>query len=737
MIGLKSRLILCGIGQLARKHDRLLIIPQGKVYTSKSGLHVLVTTSSSGQKIRLFRYQIDGVLRRLQGSGDTTSILYKAYLHAVTSYVLPDPFTGSTGTEEALACLRSQSMRLIKPADEEIVLLLKWIAELTPERELYPKHLRVMQQVTWNSQLSMIAQHDDFIVLAQQILASGDRLLVFYPSSERAPDLYANSDKDLLARAKARNLGFHNSASGSKVSTNQWDIPYQARDQVSTGERAARTFNVASLVRKWPQRCKVSQRLFLELRSLGTIYGFGTRFESSKPLFELLDISFTTSWASLLELCRCSSQQKDKFRLLFLFSVIAYGHKVTDPVWLTTLLAFSFSRELRATGNPPPYPSFTLTHGITFLSSNVHTIIKRHMKEFKPSHDRMDEYVRLAEERRYQEDKEKQSNSVLDHYNRQWPCITPQAPSTASANLLNVKAAGHEINTLFAHWTRNGELQNYISRAQLMLDRMYEGSLTRSYKADDWQTWKAHPRQDDVPSLPTLRMLMSAAPPPLPQKCEVKTIQRTSHASISNPKLHGLVRSLGAERENSFLRKQYSDELVASLDAYSKHKERLVPHVMPCSLEDLVLDRMECENYMSEMFKDICDSLRPKDRISLTLDAGALWPRLTVRSIISHLLDLSEVPCRWRSHLLALGETITILQRARRLVLAGARNDIPNVCDELDNVGRVGWDPSQWPEWLLIEIENDLLIRPTQAQVALEMLDPSSSLNSLTQLNMV
>lgn len=33
----------------------------------------------------------------------------KAYLHAATSFVLPDPLTGRTGTEEALHCLTSGS----------------------------------------------------------------------------------------------------------------------------------------------------------------------------------------------------------------------------------------------------------------------------------------------------------------------------------------------------------------------------------------------------------------------------------------------------------------------------------------------------------------------------------------------------------------------------------------------------------------------------------------------------
>ena len=735
MIGLKSRLVLCGIGQLARKYDRLLIFPQGKISISKAGPHVCVTMSTKGNKVRLFRYQIDGVLRRLQGPGDITSALYKAYLHAVTSYVLPDPFTGNTGTEESLSCLRSQAMSLTKPADEEIARLLTWISELTPDRKLYPKHLRVMQQVQWDPSLNMIAQHDDFVILAQQILASGDRFLFFYPGSKGA--LYPSRDKDLLARARARNLGFCTSSSGTNVAMNQWDVPYEARDRILLSKRAASTFSVASLIKSWPQKCRVSQRLWQELQNLGAISGFGTCIESSVPLSELLNISFTTSWGSVLELCRSSSQQEHTYRLLFLFSTIAYGDKITDPVQLPTLLAFAFSRELRAISNPPPYASFTLNHGTTFQSPSVRIIIQRHMKKFQPSHRRMITSDRLAEEKKYQDDKEKQINNVLGHYNCQWPCRKPQAPSVANANLLNISAAGHEINNLFAHWTRNGEFQSYISRVQSVLDRMCEDRHTQSYKADDWQTWRVHAKEDAAPSLLTLHMLLSAAPPPLPQKCRVKTIESTSQASISNPKLHGLVENIGAGRGNSSIRKQYSDELVASLDAYGKHKDRLVPRILPCSLEDLLLDCVDSEKYMMDMFEGVYDSLEPKTTISRILDAGSRWPRLTVCSIVSLLLNLSKVSLRWRFQLLALGEAITIRQRARRLVLAGERKDIPSVYAELENIGRVGWDSNRRPEWLLIEIENDFLIRANQAQVALEMLDPSSSSNSLTQLNMV
>lgn len=739
MIGLKSRLVLCGIGQLARKHDRLLVIPQGKISISKTRPHVSVTVSTSNSKTRLFRYQIDGVLRRLRGPGDVMSTLYKAYLHAITSFVLPDPFTGNTGTEEALACLRQQSISLTKPADEGILQLLTWIAELTPDRKLYPKHLRVMQQVEWNPQLSVVAQHDDFVLLAQQILASGDRFLVFYPESKGASDLYAGRDKDLLVRAKVRNSGFLSSGIGSNIADNQWDVPYQARDRIPLEDRAARTFSIASLVRAWPQKCKVSRGLLPGLQALETIYGFGARFESSKPLSALLDVSYAASWGSLLGLCRSSSQDQDTYQLLFLFSIIAYGRYSTDTARLATLLAFAFSRDLCAIGSPPPHPSFTLTHGITFLSSSVRPIIQRQMKVFTPSPNPMSASDRQAEKQTYYDDKEKQTTSVLGHYSGQWPCNPPQAPAAASASLLNMKAASQEMNLLFAHWTRNGELHDYIGRAQTILNRIYEYRPAPKYKADDWQTWQAHPRLDATPLLLTLPKLMSAALPLLPEMRRVKTIESISQASTSNTKLQSLVEALGAGQENSMIRKQYSDELLASLDTFCNHKERLVPKASPYLLEDLLLDRMNCEEYSSEIFERMCDSLRPKDRVSYILEAGGRWPRLTIRSILAHLANLVvwNVPLLWKSHLLALGKAITILQRARRLVLAGERNDVPTLSAELENVGRVGWEANRWPEWLLIEIENDLLIRPNQAQVAREMLSPSSSSNSLTQLNMV
>ena len=185
LIGLKNRLILCGALPISSKHDRMLIIPDGKPSVHPTGAHVEVRIATEGSKVRLFHYQIDAVLGRLQGDGDIIGILFKAYLHAVSSYVLPDPLTGRTGTEEALSCLRQQSLRFTGLLNSQAITLLELISGLTPRRHIYPESKQLMQRVECNEALWMLSERDDFLPLAQKIISSGDAYSIFHPDSRK------------------------------------------------------------------------------------------------------------------------------------------------------------------------------------------------------------------------------------------------------------------------------------------------------------------------------------------------------------------------------------------------------------------------------------------------------------------------------------------------------------------------------------------------------------------------
>jgi len=54
------------------------------------------------------------------------------------------------------------------------------------------------------------------------------------------------------------------------------------------------------------------------------------------------------------------------------------------------------------------------------------------------------------------------------------------------------------------------------------------------------------------------------------------------------------------------------------------------------------------------------------------------------------------------------------MQRAERLVACGKRDS--DKLSELMNGGHTNWDPMEFPEWLLLELENNILIRPEQGK---------------------
>lgn len=50
---------------------------------------------------------------------------------------------------------------------------------------------------------------------------------------------------------------------------------------------------------------------------------------------------------------------------------------------------------------------------------------------------------------------------------------------------------------------------------------------------------------------------------------------------------------------------------------------------------------------------------------------------------------------------------------------------------EQNNPGHENWNPSERPQWLLFEVEMDIMIRPIQAKVAERMKNPTEGLNAL------
>jgi hypothetical protein len=107
LVGLRNKLML--------KHDensgnRLVVLPEGSVSYEKSSDHVRVIIDKDSTA-KAHAYYVDDPIGRLVDNGSLQSKLLLCYLHALTSFCLPDPLIQRTGTEQALSILKSAAVR--------------------------------------------------------------------------------------------------------------------------------------------------------------------------------------------------------------------------------------------------------------------------------------------------------------------------------------------------------------------------------------------------------------------------------------------------------------------------------------------------------------------------------------------------------------------------------------------------------------------------------------------------
>ena len=86
--------------------------------------------------------------------------------------------------------------------------------------------------------------------------------------------------------------------------------------------------------------------------------------------------------------------------------------------------------------------------------------------------------------------------------------------------------------------------------------------------------------------------------------------------------------------------------------------------------------------------------------------------------------------------LISYAVSITTLQRLLRIKDAHRKGDYRKLREEQRNPGHGNWDPIDYPDWLLLEIDANNVIRKEQVDVALATISPASGSNSVLQMNM-
>lgn len=735
--------------------NRSVIVPQGSVSFRRHDSHTKVEIQTIDKlKVKYHIYTANSILGTLVGNGSLTSHLYKIYLHAVTSHCHPDPLTRRTGTEEALVGLRAAATRSFQTvaADGFDAELFGLIAALTPERVYYPVHLQRMQQVKWRLGLSPIAQHDEFCRGVKEVTAYAGLLDIF--EDVKGSIVWRTSGHEVLAkRAALRNAVFRTEEFGGSIMDKSEDRVYEGGDMGSGSSREARVCYVARLVKAWKGRLHVDSGILGMLESLGDICGplpedMGQLEIGYDELW--LDPKMGELWIPLYNDLRKCTHDTDLPKLMFLLSTIAYSGTINLQL-VQTLLAFATEYDFFEI-NPPNYPSFNLQHGYEPNIETISTTIQSFVIAYGESGEseleaRVTETEQETNERRleaFKENQQEQENDMLIELISNWPCTEPEIDDEDEYPLFEVPEILQALQPWFDSWNRNVEFRNHIAEVQAVLDRI------NTHQKPSLQLYRFQPCEYSQSVLRnTIRfsdLLTRPAPvlPPLPRVLKGNPAPggHGTAAETNDDSLETLLRDFRGPSPKTF-RKKYMDGLEKSVVAF---QDEIAPNhtiQIPGLLEKLRALEAESKRYMSDAFNVISARLGPL-RLKgsfMSFNAG-LWPRISPLLLLQQLASNADIQLspEWKTALVTYGTAITMVQRLQRLFrfapksLDHALNS--DFLKELENIGHSNWSPSEHPDWLLIEIENNFLIRPVQADIARSMIAPPGNQNSIMQLCM-
>ncbi|KAI9781703.1 MAG: hypothetical protein M1816_002199 [Peltula sp. TS41687] len=750
LYGLESKIVLRDV---FNPLQRSIIVPMGQLTYTRNGIHVAIRVENNG---KYGRYMIDEVLGRLKCPPEPLLLYSKAQFHAFTSFALPDPLTGRTGTEEALHCLRSGCYQPWTPINPNHLQPLISIAKLTPRRQYYPKNLKCQQVVLWDQQLTIAIQHDSYRPAIEAIFAKSERLSIFAFQKMKLPALDPDDVPHLRLRSHLRRRLYERPDSFSGEQESPPDHPYLARDRPVISRENTNVYEAVNLLHKRPPSICTTRSLAGNLQRWSVIGGYHGIYD--KSLSDCLDADLALGWGALVNLCR-SSQPEHMYQLMFQLGVIASGEGV-DMELVRTLIAFCVFDDLK-TLDPPAYPSFVGFR--PYQRPSVDSLMSLIEDCYVPYNSDYDfelgkrltakQVTEIEAARREHEERCKRGGrefaSILLH---QWPCEEPTVEGLGPATLDIDKA----LEVVRPEWLRlwqNLELSRHLTQVQEVLDhhRAEVDNEGPRIVHEEQELFGLRCRGAEIPTL-SQDLLPKSGPISIPSLASTGEVTNGILHHFAHGRTHETVRISSSSQEIHELgaiidsvansrcpvRKQYGEDLKQSLDALKMVKE--VPELpdAPLPMDRLSREVAKARQSMRDQFHGLCNAFASDDARSQWLLKGNLWPCITPVTLLEQLRSTSKhiFGERMKEGLISYAILITTLQRLLRMKDALSKRDHRMLRQEQRNLGHGNWRPLDYPDWLLLEIDANILIRNEQVDVALATISPASGSNSVLQMNM-
>lgn len=745
LVGLRSKIVL---KHRTRDDDRMVLVPESEMVNyQQTNAHISVSVSKESIH-RVHALRIDSQLGRLLDNSELGCKLFLAYLHALTSFCLVDPLTHKTGTEQALTILKSAAIRSFDQLSQEHIDMLVKIASLSPGRCYYPAHLRVMQTVHWDNNISFLSQHGHFITTVKSLLKQAENAMIFFPDAKLSFPRLDMIDEHLLQRDNIRSATFRVSGFGAENHTIQSDQRYTARDRHLASQRATRASVMSCLIfrdgvgRFHPVPAAGS--LWQKMRAFDVIYGPQLPVELSNLKYDasLLKDGYSYVVQRLPALHRCLgtsiASQQDKFSIMMWLSTMAC---VADAdLSLLQSVAMFFKSSALAQVRAPERDSFRPKVGNACSESALSRIAEKFCRPLESCPEQTltrqkNEKQHVYHNRRMMAWQNARKSAVLAFVGglaTQWPCEVPNTPDIPST-YIRVDEAMSEVKTLFKSWDNNRLLDQYLELIeQTMSGFAYERIEPVRLTIGAPQT------KPSVSGYISEHSIFLLPAPDVPDCCYTvqhtfQCLTRRQQVVGESPLLNSVLESLEGLAGRSKYETRYVADLRESLDALVSRNGDGPPSVSP-TVEALPSYLRSCTEHVNKVYGVL--------EAAVTLPASLSGTRSTYqRPRVSPTFFLQQLSRnrwhhlneRWKECIVKYALALAAMQRAERL---NKVTEIQDLVNELRNPGHQNWDPSKHPESLLMEVESGFLVRPVQAQVAAQMQNPPDDNNAVMQLNM-
>lgn len=189
---------------------------------------------------------------------------------------------------------------------------------------------------------------------------------------------------------------------------------------------------------------------------------------------------------------------------------------------------------------------------------------------------------------------------------------------------------------------------------------------------------------------------------------------------------------------DSTVRKVYAQALKVSLEAYDKAGNRNVVGGRPVpTLDQILIMLSDAEASVDQKRTSLCKAFEAQEPRAQWLKAARLWPCTSTYCILELLRSISG--CVFgegmKQALVDYATALTQLQKTLRMKDGRQKETLTKVAAEQKNEGHGNWRPIDHPDWLLFELDANILLRDQQVTVARATIQPESDSNALLQLN--